>query len=127
MEADDISFFFLNNFYPCLFYLLPMITHAAILSKLLGNIRSLAVVYNAEEEDYFTGRGMGVTNIVQYKMDTSDLNPASKLSSNKVRIVIIEEVEFCTAFVGGVKVNNICDLMKGDNGSCNKYKTHKDR
>ena len=65
--------------------------------------------------------------MVQYKMDTSDLNPTPKPSSNKVRIFIIEEVEFCTAFVGGVQVNKICDLMKGDNGSCNKYKTHEDR
>ena len=127
MEADDISLFFLKNFSPCLFYLLPMITHDAGLSKSLGKIRSLAVVYNAEEEEYFTGEGMGVTNMVQHKVDTSDLNPTSKTSSNKVIIVIIEEVEFCTAFVGGVQGNNICGLMKGDNGSCNKYKTHKDR
>ena len=51
MEADDISLFLLNKFSPCLFYLLPMRTHAAGLSKFLGKIRSLAVVYNIEGED----------------------------------------------------------------------------
>ena len=50
-----------------------MITNAEELSKLLGKIRSLTVVYNAEEEDYFTGRGMGVTNVVQNSKPTSKL------------------------------------------------------
>ena len=31
----------------------------------------------------------------------------------KVRIFRIEEVDFCTAFLGGVPLNNICGLMKG--------------
>ena len=67
---------------------------------------------------------MGVTNMVQHKVDTSDLNPTSKTSSNKVTIVSVGEVEFCTAFVVRVLGNNICGLMKGVDGSCNKYKTH---
>ena len=69
-----------------------MRTHAAGLSKFLGKIRSLAVVYNIEGEDHFTGGGMGVTNKVQHKMDISDLNPTYKPYANKVRIVSIEEV-----------------------------------
>ena len=101
-----------------------MITHATGLSKLLVNIRSPAVVYNAEEEDYFTGGGMGVTNVVQHKVEISESKPTSKPLSNKVRIFSTEEVDFCTAFVGGVPGNKICGLMKGDNGSCNNYKTH---
>ena len=36
-------------------------------------------------------------------------------------------MELCNLFVGGVPVNKICGLMKGDNGSCNKYKTHADQ
>ena len=104
-----------------------MITHATGLSKFLGNIRSLAVVCNAEEEDYFTGGGMGTTNVVHHKMEISDSKPTSKPSSKKVRIVSIEEVDFCNAFVGGVPGNKICGFMKLDNGYCNKYKTHADR
>ena len=55
-----------------------MITHATGLRKFLGNIRSLAVVYNAEEEDYFTGVGMGVTTVDQHKMEISDFKPTYK-------------------------------------------------
>ena len=94
MDADDISFFSLNSLTPCLFYLLPMITHDAVLSKYLGKIRSPAVVYNSEEEDYFTGGGMGVTNMVRHKMEISDSKHTSKHSNNKVRIVRIEKVDF---------------------------------
>ena len=60
---------------------------------------------------------MGVTTVGQYKIEISDFNPTTKPSSNRVRIFRIEEVEFCTAFVGGVPGNKICGLMKGDNGS----------
>ena len=69
---------------------------------------------------------MGVTNMGQHNMGISDSKPTSKPSSNKVRIVRIEEVDSFNAFVGGVHRNKICGLMKGDNGSCNKYKTHTD-
>ena len=104
-----------------------MTTHATGLRKFLGKVRSLAVVYNAEEEYYFAGGGMGVTNVGQHKMEIYDSKPNSKPSSNKVRIVRIEEVEFYTAFVGGLPVNKIDGLMKGENWSCNKYKTHEYR
>ena len=70
---------------------------------------------------------MNITNLVQHKMDISDSNPTSKPSANKVRIVMIEELNFCTAFVGRVPGNNIYGLMKGDNGFCNNYKTHVDK
>ena len=60
---------------------------------------------------------MGVTNVLQKNMEIYDYMPTSKPSDNKVRIVSIEEFEFCTAFVGGVPVNKICGLMKGYNGS----------
>ena len=63
---------------------------------------------------------MGVTKVGQHKMEIYDSNPTSKPLYNKVRIVRIEEVDFCTAFVVGVPGNNIFDLMEGDNGSCNK-------
>ena len=59
---------------------------------------------------------MGVTNLVQHKMEISDSNPKSKPSAKTVRIFSIEEVYFCTAFVGGV-LEKICGLMKEDNGS----------
>ena len=36
-----------------------MITHAAVLSKFLGNIRYPEVVYKEEDEDYFIGGGNG--------------------------------------------------------------------
>ena len=104
-----------------------MIPHAAGLRKFLGKIWYQAVIYNAEEEDCFVGGGMGVTNVGQHKKEISDSKPTYKSSSNKVRIVRIEEVDFCNSFVGGVPRNNICGLMKGYNGSCNKYKTHADR
>ena len=60
---------------------------------------------------------MGVTNVVQHKMEISDFKPTSKTSANKVMILWIEDDDFCTAFVGGVSGNNICGLIKGDNGS----------
>ena len=94
-----------------------MITHVAGLSKFLGKIWSPAVVYKAEDEYYFIRVGMGVTTMVQNKMEISDSKPTSKPSSKKLRIVRIEEVEFCTEFVGGVTRNKIYGLMKGDNGS----------
>ena len=103
-----------------------MIIYTVGLNKFLENIRSPAVAYNTEEEDDFTGVEIGVTNLVQHKMKISDSKPTSNPSSNKVIILRIEEVDFCTAFVGGVPGNKICGLMKGDNGSCNKYKTHAD-
>ena len=104
-----------------------MITHAAVLRNFLGRNRSPAVVYNAEEEEYFTGGGMGVTNVGQHKIEISYFKPTPKPSSDKVRMVRIEEVEFCTDFVGGVPRNKIYGFMKEDNGSCNKYKTHEDQ
>ena len=61
------KFFFINNLSPLLIHLLTMITHAAVLSKFLGKIRSPAVVYNVGDEDYFVGGGMGVTTMVQHK------------------------------------------------------------
>ena len=70
---------------------------------------------------------MGVTNAGQHKIEISDSEPISKPSSNKVRIFSIEEVGFCTAFVGGVPGNKIYGLMKVNNGYCNKYKNHADR
>ena len=120
-------FFFLNTLSPLLIHLLTMITHAAGLIKFLGKIWSAAEVYKAEDEDYFIGGGMGVTTMGKHKIEISDSKPTSNPSSNKVIILRIEEVDFCTAFVGGVPGNKICGLMKGDNGSCNKYKTHADR
>ena len=62
------KFFFLNTLSPILIHLLTMITHAAGLREFLGKIRSPAVVYKAEDEEYFIGEGMGVTNVVQHKM-----------------------------------------------------------
>ena len=94
-----------------------MITHVAGLRKFLGKIRSPAVVYKAEDEYYFIREGMGVTIMVQNKMEISDSKTTSKPLSKKLRIVRIEEVEFCTEFVGGVTRNKIYGLMKGDNGS----------
>ena len=73
-----------------------MITHATVLSKFLDNIRSPSVVYNTEEEDYFTRGGMGTTTLVQHKTEISESKPTSKPSDNKVRAVRIEEVDFCT-------------------------------
>ena len=70
---------------------------------------------------------MGVTTVGHQKMEIYDSKPTSKPSSNKVIIVKIEEVDFCTAFVREVPGNKICGFMKRDNGSCNKYKTHADR
>ena len=116
--------FFLNTLSPLLTHLLKMIPNTAGLSKFLGKIRSLSVVYNEEDKDYFFGGGMGVTTMDQHKLEISDSKPTSKPSYNKVKNFRIEEVDFCTAFVGGVPGNKICGLMKGYNGSCNKYKTH---
>ena len=103
-----------------------MITHAVVLSQLLDKIWSPAVVYKAEDEEHFIGGVMGVTNVGQNKMEISDPKPTYKPSFNKTRIFSIEEVDFCTAFVGGVPGKKICGLMKGDNGYYNKYKTHTD-
>ena len=119
--------FFLNTFSTILIHLLTMITHAAGLHNFLGNIWYLAVVYKTEYEDYLTGGGMGAITVGHHKIQISDSKPTSKPSSNKVRMVRIEEVEFCTDFVGGVPGNKIYGLTKGDNGSCNKYKSHVDR
>ena len=71
------------------------------MSGFLGKIRSLAVVYKAEGEYSFIGGGMGVTTMVKHKMEISYSKPTSKPWSNKVIIVRIEEVGFCTAFMGG--------------------------
>ena len=70
---------------------------------------------------------MGVTTVGHHKMEIYDSKPTSKPSYNKVRIFRIEEVEFCTDFVGGVTGKNICGLMRVDNGYYNKYKTHEYR
>ena len=114
MNGDLLyKFFFLNILSPLLIHLLTMINHATGLSKLLGNIRSPAVVYKAENEDYFIGGGMGVTNVGQHNMEISDSKPTSKTLSKKVIIVRIEEVDFCTAFMRGVPRNKICGLVKG--------------
>ena len=120
------KFFFINTLSLLLIHLLKMITHAAGLSKFLGKIRSPVVVYNTEDEDYLVRGGMGVTTMGQHNIEISDSKPTSNILSNKFRIVSIEKVKFCTAFVGGVPGNNICGVMKGDNESCNKYKTHAD-
>ena len=104
-----------------------MITHATVLRKFLGSIRSLLVVYNAEEQDYFIKGVMGSTTLVQPKMEVSDSNTTANPSSNKVRIVRFNEDDFCTNFLGGVPWNKICGLMEVDNGSCKKYNTHTDR
>ena len=55
---------------------------------------------------------MGVTTVVQHKMEIYDSKPTYNPSANKVRIVSIEEVDFLTSFVGVVPGNKICDLMK---------------
>ena len=94
MHGGLLYKFFLNTLSLLLIHLLTIITHATGLSKLLGNILSLEVVYNAQDEDYFVGEGMGVTTMGQHKMETSDSKPTSKLSCNKVGIVRIEEVDF---------------------------------
>ena len=117
------NLFFINTLSPLLINLPTMITHAAGLRKSLGKIRSPAEVYKAEDEDYFIGGGGGITTVVQHKLEISDSKPISKPSSNKVKFVRIEEIDFCTAFVGGVPGNKICGLMKGENGFCNKYNT----
>ena len=67
---------------------------------------------------------MGATNLFQHKIEVSESKTTSKPSSNKIMIVRVEEVDFCTDFVGGVPGNKICGLMKEVYGSYNKYKTH---
>ena len=99
-------------------------THSTGLSKFLGKIRSPAVVYNTEEQEYFTGEGMRSTTRFQHNMEVLYSNTTSNPSYNKVRIVRVEEVDFCTDFVGGVPGNKIGGLMKEVYGSYNKYKTH---
>ena len=90
----------------------------------MGKTRSPAVLYNVEEQNYFTEEGMGATTPVHHNMEVSDSNTTSNPYSNKVSIVRVEEVDCCSAFVGGVTVNKICGLMKRVDGSCNKYYTH---
>ena len=97
-----LQFFIFPQHFPLLFYLLTMITHATVLRKFLGSIRSLLVVYNAEEQDYFIKGVMGSTTLVQPKMEVSDSNTTANPSSNKVRIVRFNEDDFCTNFLGGV-------------------------
>ena len=94
MKADDIILFSLNTLYLYLLYLVPTITHDSGLIKFLGKIRSTTLVFNVEEEKYFTGGGMGVTNVVQHKMNISESKPTSNTSDNKFKIFSIEEVEF---------------------------------
>ena len=65
--------------------------------------------------------------MVQNKIEVSDYKPTSKPSSNKVKIVRVEKVDFCAEFVGEVPGNKICGLVKGVYGSCNKYKTYAGR
>ena len=103
-----------------------MITHATGSIKVLVKITSPEVVYNTEEEDYFTGGRMGATTLVQNKMEIYDFKPTYKTSDNKITIVSIDEFDFGTAFVGGVPGNKICGLTKGDNGYCKNYKAHAD-
>ena len=110
---------FPNTLYMISINLLTMINNAAALNKFLGKIQSSEVVYKAEDEDYFIGGGMGFKTVGKHKMEIYDYKPTSNPLSNKVRIVRIEEVEFCSDFVGGVPGNKICGLTKGGNGSCN--------
>ena len=63
-----------------------MITHAAGLTKFLVKIWSPTVVYNVEEEYYFTRGGMGVTSVVHYNTEISDSKTTSNPSANKVII-----------------------------------------
>ena len=60
--------FFLNTLSPILIHLIKMLTYAAGLKKFLGKIRSPAVVYKAEDEDYFVGWGMGITTVGHHKI-----------------------------------------------------------
>ena len=64
--------------------------------------------------------------MVQHNMEISDYKPTSKQSDNKVSIVGIDEVDFCTEFVGEFPGNKICGLIKLDNVPCKKYKKHAD-
>ena len=48
---------------------------------------------------------MGATTLVQHKIEVSDYKPTSKPSSKKARIVRVDEVDFCTAFIGGIPGN----------------------
>ena len=68
---------------------------------------------------------MGTTTLVHHKMEVPDSKPTSNPSYNKVRIVRVEEVDLCTAFVGEVPVKKICGLIKVFDGSCNNYNTNK--
>ena len=99
------KFFVLKTLFTLLINFLTMITHATGLSKFLGNIWSSVVVYKAEYEDYFIGGGMGVTAVGKHKMEISDSKPNSKPSSNKFITFRIEEIDFCTSFVGGLPGN----------------------
>ena len=101
-----------------------MMNRAIVLRMFLGDIRSPAVVYNADRKEYFARGVMGATTLFQNNMEISEPNPNSKTSSKKTGISRIEDVSFCTVFVGGVLGKKICGFIKVDNGSCNKYKTH---
>ena len=63
---------------------------------------------------------MEATTLVHHKKEVSESKPTSNTSSDKVSIVRVEEVEFCTTFVVEVPGNTICGFIKGYNGSCNK-------
>ena len=67
---------------------------------------------------------MGATTLVQPRMEVSYYKTTYNTSSEKVSIGRVEEVDFCTEFLGGATGNKICGLVKGENGSCNKYKPH---
>ena len=90
----------------------------------MGNVRSPVVLYNTDEQGYFTKGVIGATTFVQPKMEVPDSKTTSNNFSNEVRIFRIEEVEFCTAFVREFPVNKICGLMTRDNVTCKTYKTH---
>ena len=63
------KFFVLKTLSTLLINFLTMITHATGLSKFWGKVGSPEVVYKAEEEDYFAGGGMRITNVFQHKME----------------------------------------------------------
>ena len=71
--------FFLNTLSPLLIPLLIIITHAVGLRNCLGKIWSPEVIYNADDEDYVIGVGVGVTTVGQHKMENSDSKPTSKI------------------------------------------------
>ena len=60
---------------------------------------------------------MGATTLVQPRMEVSYYKTTYNTSSDKVSIGRVEEVDFCTEFLGGVPGKNICGLIKGVSGS----------